>query len=220
MIGQVVGGLTGIASGIIGSGKRKREQAAAQKEYDQTKSAFENLDTSNVYKDMENTMEDLTVNQEAAQFLAQKNQQSQANIMNTMSGAAGGSGIAAMTQALMGQAQAGNRQASIDIGKQEQANQAAERKQAGNLQLYERKGELISRDAENEKTSTLLGMSQQRLGAANKARQDATNAIVGGVGSVAGGVLGGFASGAIGGATSFGNMLSGAFNDQSDGVPL
>lgn len=93
MIGQVVGGLTGIASGIIGSGKRKREQAAAQKEYDQTKSAFENLDTSNVYKDMENTMEDLTVNQEAAQFAAQQNQQSQANIMNTMSGAAGGSGI-------------------------------------------------------------------------------------------------------------------------------
>ena len=185
MIGQVVGGLTGIASGIIGSGKRKREQAAAQKEYDQTKSAFENLDTSNVYKDMENTMEDLTVNQEAAQFAAQQNQQSQANIMNTMSGAAGGSGIATMTQALMGQAQAGNRQASIDIGKQEQANQAAERKQAGNLQLYERKGELISRDAENEKTSTLLGMSQQRLGAANQARQDATNAIVGGVGSLA-----------------------------------
>jgi len=185
MIGQVVGGLTGIASGIIGSGKRKREQAAAQKEYDQTKSTFENLDTSNVYKDMENTMEDLTVNQEAAQFAAQQNQQSQANIMNTMSGAAGGSGIAAMTQALMGQAQAGNRQASIDIGKQEQANQAAERKQAGNLQLYERKGELISRDAENEKASTLLGMSQQRLGAANQARQDATNAIVGGVGSLA-----------------------------------
>jgi hypothetical protein len=185
MIGQVVGGLTGIASGIIGSGRRKREQAAAQKEYDQTKSAFENLDTSNVYKDMENTMEDLTVNQEAAKFAAQQNQQSQANIMNTMSGAAGGSGIAAMTQALMGQTQAGNRQASIDLGKQEQANQAAERKQAGNLQLYERKGELISRDAENEKASTLLGMSQQRLGAANQARQDATNAIVGGVGSLA-----------------------------------
>jgi len=194
MIGQVVGGLTGIASGIIGSGKRKREQAAAQKEYDQTKAAFENLDTSNVYKDMENTMEDLTVNQAAAQFAAQQNQQSQANIMNTMSGAAGGSGIAAMTQALMGQAQAGNRQASIDIGKQEQANQAAERKQAGNLQLYERKGELISRDAENEKTSTLLGMSQQRLGAANQARQDATNAIVGGVGSLAS-VAGAAASG-------------------------
>jgi hypothetical protein len=185
MIGQVVGGLTGIASGIIGGKKRRREQSQAQNEFNQNKSAFENLDTSNVYKNMENTMEDLTVNQEAAQFLAQKNQQSQANIMNTMSGAAGGSGIAAMTQALMGQAQAGNRQASIDIGEKEQANQAAERQQAGNLQLYEKKGELISRDAENEKVSTLLGMSQQRLGAANQARQDATNAIVGGVGSLA-----------------------------------
>jgi hypothetical protein len=185
MIGQVVGGLTGIASGIIGGKKRRREQSQAQNEFNQNKSAFENLDTSNVYKNMENTMEDLTVNQEAAQFLAQKNQQSQANIMNTMSGAAGGSGIAAMTQALIGQAQAGNRQASIDIGEKEQANQAAERQQAGNLQLYEKKGELISRDAENEKVSTLLGMSQQRLGAANQARQDATNAIVGGVGSLA-----------------------------------
>jgi hypothetical protein len=185
MIGQVVGGLTGIASGIIGGKKRRREQSQAQNEFNQNKSAFENLDTSNVYKNMENTMEDLTVNQEAAQFLAQKNQQSQANIMNTMSGAAGGSGIAAMTQALIGQAQTGNRQASIDIGEKEQANQAAERQQAGNLQLYEKKGELISRDAENEKVSTLLGMSQQRLGAANQARQDATNAIVGGVGSLA-----------------------------------
>ena len=36
-ISGIVGGLTGIAGGIIGSGKRKREQAAAQKEYDMYK---------------------------------------------------------------------------------------------------------------------------------------------------------------------------------------
>ena len=185
MIGQIVGGLTGMASGIIGSGKRKREQAAAQNEFNKNKSAFENLDTSNVYTNMENTMEDLTVNQGAANFAAEQSNQGLANTMNTMSGAAGGSGIAAMAQALAGQQQGQTRQASLDIGQQEQANQAAERKQAGNLQLYEKKGELISRDAENEKASTLLGMSQQRLGAANQARQDATNAIVGGVGSLA-----------------------------------
>ena len=220
MIGQIVGGLTGIASGIIGSGKRRKEQAAAQKEYNQNKQSFENLDTSNVYTNMENTMEDLTVNQGAAQFQAQQNQQSQANIMNTMSGAAGGSGIAAMAQSLMGQAQQGNRQSSLDIGRQEQANQAAERQQAGNLQLYEKKGELISRDAENEKTSTLLGMSQQRLGAANQARQEATNAIVGGIGSAAGGVLGGFASGALGAGTGFGDMMSGGGDDENPGMAL
>ena len=187
MIGQVVGGLTGIASGIIGSKKRKKEQRNAQAEFNRRKAAYENLDTSNVYKDMENTMEDLTVNQQQAQFQAEQSQQGLANIMGGMQGAAGGSGIAALAQSLAGQQQNQIRQASIDIGRQEQANQMAERQQAGNLQLYEAKGELISRDAEQEKVETLMGMSQQRLGAANQARQDATNAIVGGIGGVVGG---------------------------------
>ena len=212
MIGQIVGGLTGMASGIIGGKKRRREQANAQNEFNTNKASFENLDTSNVYTNMENTMEDLTVNQGAADFAAEQSNQGLANTMNTMSGAAGGSGIAAMAQALAGQQQGQTRQASLDIGRQEQANQAAERQQAGNLQLYEKKGELISRDAENEKASTLLGMSQQRLGAANQARQEATNAIVGGVGSLAGGVLGGMADGVIGTATSLGQKLSGAYS--------
>ena len=212
MIGQIVGGLTGMASGIIGGKKRRREQANAQNEFNTNKASFENLDTSNVYTNMENTMEDLTVNQGAANFAAEQSNQGLANTMNTMSGAAGGSGIAAMAQALAGQQQGQTRQASLDIGRQEQENQAAERQQAGNLQLYEKKGELISRDAENEKASTLLGMSQQRLGAANQARQEATNAIVGGVGSLAGGVLGGMADGVIGTATSLGQKLSGAYS--------
>ena len=185
MIGQVIGGLTGIASGIIGSGKRKREQRAAQADFNRRKADYENTDTSNVYANMENTMEDLTVNQQQAQFQAEQSQQGLSNIMGSMQGAAGGSGIAALAQSLAGQQQNQIRQASMDIGRQEQSNQMAERQQAGNLQLYEKKGELISRDAEQEKVETLMGMSQQRLGAANADRQDATNAIVGGVGDLA-----------------------------------
>ena len=185
MVGQVIGGLTGIASGIIGSGKRKREQRAAQADYDRRKADYENTDTSNVYANMENTMEDLTVNQDQAKFQTEQSQQGLSNIMGSMQGAAGGSGIAALAQSLAGQQQNQVRQASMDIGRQEQSNQMAERSQAGNLQLYEAKGELISRDAEMEKTETLMGMSQQRLGAANTARQEATNSIVGGVGSLA-----------------------------------
>ena len=207
MIGQIVGGLTGIASGIIGSGKRKREQSAAQGEYNNRKAQFENLDTSNVYDDMQNTQEDLTVNQGAAQFAAEQSNQGLSNVMSGLQGAAGGSGIAALAQSLAGQQQSQTRQASLDIGRQEQNNQAAERQQAGNIQLYERKGELISRDAEKDKTETLLGMSQQRLGAANKARQDATNSIVGGVTGAVGATLGGFASGAIDKGGAFGEFL-------------
>ena len=63
MIGQIVGGLTGIASGIIGSGKRKREQRAAQAQFNRRMAEYQNLDTSNLYGNLENTYEDLTVNQ-------------------------------------------------------------------------------------------------------------------------------------------------------------
>jgi hypothetical protein len=108
--------------------------------------------------------------------------------MGQMQGAAGGSGIAALAQSLAGQQSQNLRRASVDIGRQEQANQMAERQQAGNLQLYERKGELISRDAEKDKVSTLMGMAQQRSAAANQAKQAATDAIVGGIGSTVGGV--------------------------------
>jgi len=197
MVGQIVGGLTGIASGIIGSKKRKAEQREAQAEFNRNKAKFEMQDTSNVYTNMQNTMEDLTVNQEQAQFQAEQANQGLVNIMGNLQGSAGGSGIAALAQSLAGQQSQQIRQASMDIGRQEQSNQMAERQQASNLQLYEKKGELISRDAENEKQSTLLGMSQQRLGAANKARQDATNAIVGGIGGVVGGaarIIGGLPS--------------------------
>ena len=191
MIGSIVGGLTGIASGIIGSGKRKRETAAAQAEFNKNKSSFESLDTSNVYSDMENTMEDLTVNTQQADFVAQQQNQGMANTMNSLQGAAGGSGIAGLVQAMSNQQSKNAQTASVSIGQREQENQTAERQQAGNLQLYEKKGELISRDAENEKVSTMLGMSQQRLGAANAAQQSATNAIVGGVGGMIGGAVGG-----------------------------
>jgi len=202
MIGQIVGGLTGIAGGIIGGRARRREQRRAQQEMQQRKAQFEMLDTSNVYKGMENVMEDLTVNQQAAQFQAEQEQQGLANIMGQMSGAAGGSGIAALAQSLAGQQSQNLRRASADIGRQEQANQMAERQQAANIDLYERKGELISRDAEREKVSTLLGMSQQRLAAANQAREDATQSLVSGIGNVVGGVAGAATMG--GGGSMFG----------------
>ena len=202
MVGQIIGGLGGIASGIIGSRKRKKEQREAQREFNMNKQRFSALDTSNVYTNMQNTMEDLTVNQQQAQFQAEQANQGLVNIMGGLQGAAGGSGIAALAQSLAGQQANQIRQASIDIGRQEQANQQAAARQAANIQLYERKGELISRDAEREKVGTLLGMSQQRLAAANAAREQATQNIVSGVGGVLGGVAGGLAGTEAFGGTS------------------
>ena len=186
----VVGGLTKIAGGIIGSKKRKAEQRAAQKEMNMRKAQFEMADTSNVYKDMENTMEDLTVNTQQADFQAQQANQGIANTMNAMQGAAGGSGIAAMAQAMAGQQAQNMQQASISIGQQEQANQMAERNMASQLQQQERVGELQSRAAEKEKVDTLFGMSQNRLGAANQAMEAQRQSIIGGVGDMFTGAMG------------------------------
>ena len=185
MMGAVQG-LAGIAGGIIGSGKRKREQAEAQAEFNRNKARMEGADTSNLNKNMENTMEDLTVNTQAAEFQAQQQAGGFANTMDKLSSAAGGSGIAALAQSMAGAQSKAAQAASADIGRQEASNQRAERTMAGQLQQQEIQGEYASRAAEKDKVDTMFGMSQQRLGAANDARDAATKSIIGGVGSVVG----------------------------------
>jgi primosomal protein N'' len=195
-----VTGLAGIAGGIIGSGARKREQKAAQAEFNRNKARMENADTSNLAMNQENTMEDLTVNTQQADFIAQQQNQGMANTMDSLQGAAGGSGIAALAQSLSNQQTANAQAASASIGQQEAGNQMAERRMAGQLQNQELQGAYASRAAEKDKTDTMLGMSQNRLGAANAARDAATSSIVGGVGGLMGSgldVLGG-ADGMVG----------------------
>ena len=165
MMAQAAGGLMGIAGGIIGSGKRKKEQRAAQAEMNRNKARFENLDTSNLAANLDNAY---------------------ANTMNSMGGAAGGSGIAAMAQALAGAGNQQAQQAAVSIGQQEQSNQMKAAGGRMSIQNAEMAGAQASRQAEQNKTETLLGMSQQRLGAANAARDAATQSIMGGVGSIVG----------------------------------
>lgn len=189
-----VQGVMGIAGGIIGSGARKREQRQAQREFDTRKSQFENLDTSNVFANMENVYEDMTVNQQQAEFALRGQQQAMASTMAGMQGAAGGSGIAAMAQAMANQSSQNAERASISIGQQERQNQMAQMQQAANIQRMEAAGEIKSREAELNKVSTLMGMAGQRVQAANEARNAATEGILSGVGNIAGG-----AAGAMGG---------------------
>ena len=180
-ISAAIGSLGSIAGGMIGSGKRKREQRQAQGEFDRNKARYEGLDTSNLATNLENTYEDLTVNTQAAQFAAQGQQQVLANTMGGMNNAAGGGGIAAMAQAMAGQQSQNMQMASNSIASQESGNQAAQAQMAGSLQQMELAGAQKSRSAELEKTETMLGMSQARLGAANAARDKATSSIIGGV---------------------------------------
>lgn len=97
------------------------------------KNAYDGM--KNQMEGMENAFEDLTVNTQQAEFEAQQNQQMQSNIMSQMSGAAGGSGIAALAQSMANQGALQAQKASASIGAQEASNQekAADAEQKINM---------------------------------------------------------------------------------------
>lgn len=188
-IGGAVSGLVGAAGSLIGGGARRREERQARKEYEEAMRAYENFQFSNPFEGLQNTAEDLTVNQQQAQFLAQQQQQGLANTMGAMQGAAGGSGIAALAQAIANQQSQNLQQASASIGQQEARNQAMAAQQGAQIQQLQAQGEANIQAQEFGRESTILGMSQQRLGAARAARQQATQQLVSGIGDMVGGAV-------------------------------
>jgi len=187
--GMILGGvkaLTSIAGGIIGSGKRKREQRQAQAGYDKTLARLENMDTSNPYANQQNVYEDLTVNTQQADMLAGQQQQALGNTMQNLQGAAGGSGIAALAQSMANQQSQNLQRATASIGQQESQNQRLMMGQEAQMQQNMVEGDMLSRQMEASKTTGMLNRAGQRLSAANQARQQATNSIMGGVGEMIG----------------------------------
>ena len=210
-----------IAGGVIGAGanamegrrqRLKAEQAKdnaekAKNQLDRQKEMFMHLDTSNPYLNMQNVAEDLVVNQQQAQFQAQQNAASQANVMNELSGAAGGSGIAALARSMSNQAATANQAASASIGQQEQQNTRDRVNQEAELQMTEREGELKSREMYADKLSTSMQCSAgelrnaQREQAIAEARRDYRRQKTGeNLMGAAGGLIGG----------EFGDSLPGA----------
>ena len=182
---------------MANQGKKARiaEQKAATAEMEKNKKAYEQIDTSNTYANLENKYEDITVNQQQAQFEAQQNQQNQANIMNQLSGAAGGSGIAGLAQSMANQGQLSSQKAAASIGAQEARNQQLVAGEASRNQQLERAGEQVSQQRGIDKTATLLGMSQQRKAGADEARAVAKQQAMAGVGTMVGGLASGVEAG-------------------------
>ena len=191
-----IGGVMSIAQGLIGRGKRRDAQKKANKEYDLRRENYLNMDTSNIYADAknafsENVYEDITVNTQQADFMAEQQAQNQANIMQGLQGAAGGSGIAGLAQALANQSTQANAKASASIGMQESRNQQligkgelAVQKGEQAAEMMRLKGAERSRTLEVSRDATLLGMSQMDKAAADKAIADANASLAGGIGKI------------------------------------
>jgi len=197
-------GMTDLVSSMIGGKKRRKEQAFANQEFQQTKNAYAMHDTSNPYANLENPYEDLTVNQQQAEFLAQKQQQGLSNTLGALRGAAGGSGVAALAQAMANQQSVNLQKSSASIGLQESRNQQLAARGAMSVQSMERKGAAMSQQMELEKISTMFGMAQQRKAAADQARENATRGAISGAfesttgaALIAGGVIGSMYGGGV-----------------------
>ena len=193
----VVGGIGAIVSGI--SAGKNREMAEGQYEtsltfqkeqqakLDKQKEEYKRMEIVNPYSqltnrfaNMENVFEDLTVNQQEAQFQAQQGAQQRANVMQSMKGAAGSSGIAGLAQALANQGALQTQRISASIGQQETRNQAlaargaasvqqAERQGAASVDLTKAQGEQWVQQAEMDRQATLLGMQMGEATGANQA---------------------------------------------------
>ncbi len=198
LVGAAAIGAGGQIAKAISAGKAKKaakkEEDKAKQEMQRQKEAFSGLDTSNPYANMENKMEDLTVNTQEAEFMKAQQQQNQANVLDSMRQSAGSSGIAGLAQAMANQGSLDAQKSAISIGKQEANNQQLERQAASQIQNQERQGDVMSRDMERNKVSTLLGMAQSEKAAASQkvaqADQQMWSGITGAAGAVAGGLTG------------------------------
>ena len=93
----------------------------AENAYADLTNQYEGLE--NMYEGMENRYEDMTIDMRAAEFQVQQGAQQRANILQGLRGAAGGSGIAGLAQALASQGQLHSQQIAAGIGQQERQNQ-------------------------------------------------------------------------------------------------
>jgi len=210
-----IGLIGGAISAYGGAGGRRDALAQADEALRGRVSEFEEMKFENVYEgisnpyaDMVNPYQNLTVNQQQAQFQAQQGAQSRADIMQSMRGAAGGSGVAGLAQAMANQASLQGQQISSSIGMQEAQNQrlmaqgqmqteqlAGEgQMKAQQLRAY---GASQAQDFQVQRQQALLalaaGQREQAAGAIESARQRQSD-LWGGFMGMGGKVLGGMAA--------------------------
>ena len=151
----------------------KEQQALSKAAVEKQKQAYKDIEITSPYADMENVYEDMTINQQQAQFQAQQGAQQRANIMQGLRGAAGGSGVAGLAQAMAGQGQLQAQQISASIGMQESQQQQLKARGAADVQLQERQGEAMVQQAQTGRAATLLGMEYGELAGAQAGVQAA-----------------------------------------------
>ena len=205
----VIKGATSIIGGIQERKRLRNENKRAQRQYEGFRDDIKSLEITNPYADLpttfENTYEDMTVNQQQAQFEAQQGAQARANLLSNLQAAAGGSGIAGLAQALANQQQVQGQQISASIGQQESFNERMRAQGAMRVQSAEQQarqtvmgGEYARQQNENQRQMDLMnlkaGRQQAKVDFRNQMNMQTQN-IMGGVGDILTTGLKGYAAG-------------------------
>ena len=173
------------------------EQLAHQKEearkLEKQKAIYRQMEFKNPYAEiqnpfagMENVFEDLKVDTLAAEFQADMGRQQRADVMRGLRGAAGGSGIGALAQAMAREGQLQTQQIAAGISQQEMVNQRLAAQGAMQVETLERQGESAAEMArlggehmlqtmEIDRQATLLGIQMGQSAGANAALQQANS---------------------------------------------
>jgi len=175
-------------------GKKNRRQAAKvseqqialrkeqQAKLDAQTKIYNEMTFTNPYKNVENPYEDLTVNQQQAEFMSQQAAQSRADVLGGLRGAAGGAGVAALAQSLANQGALTAQRISATIGAQESSNQQMRAQGAFKTDMMERGGEAQLQQMEISRQATILGMQQEMTaGAITGAQQAQANQLSAGL---------------------------------------
>lgn len=192
-VGSLVkGGMT-----MMGAKKARpaidKELAAAKGEFTDARRSYKDFQFSNPWQQMENTMEDLTVSTQAAEFQAQQADQALAASLDTMMQTGGGAGSA---QAIANAALMSQQGISASIQQQEQANQMARAQGAAQVQQRVLQGEEDLQSQSYIQKGELLNLATSRKLAADQAKQQNQNMFMSGVGTIGQGLFGGGTSGA------------------------
>ena len=137
--------------------------AGAQNAYGGLQNQFAGMD--NMYEGMENRFEDMTVDMRAADFQVQQGQQQRANILQSLRGSAGSSGVAGLAQSLANQGAAQSQQIAAGISQQERQNQMLAAKEGARIDMTQRGAGMQLQQAERAGAAQLQG--QQAAGAMN-----------------------------------------------------
>ena len=151
--------------------------AGAQNPYADLQNQFAGM--QNLYEGMENRFEDMTVDMRAADFQVRQGQQQRANILQSLRGAAGGSGVAGLAQALANQGQLQTQQIAAGISQQERQNQMMAAQEGARIDQLQRGAGMQLQQAERAGAAQLQtqqaagAMAQQQMQMQGAAQQQA-----------------------------------------------